>query len=115
MTSATNETITTDLGIKLTSLVAGFAGGIVSLAFLQGLTRKQSVLAVVVGCLTAVYLTPVAVWWLNLSPQMENGTSFLLGLSAMNIIPIIKLWISSRAKHAAEVDPKAETKAKDTP
>jgi hypothetical protein len=100
------DTFLTAIGVKLTTLIAGFAGGIVSLAFLQGLSRRQALLAVIVGCLTAVYLTPVIVWWLNLSPNMENGTAFLLGLSAMNLIPLIKLGIATRAKRIADsVDP----------
>lgn len=87
-----NETTTVAglLGVKISSLVAGFAGGVVSLAFLQGLTRAQAVMAVVVGALSAAYLTPFAVAKLGISDQLQNGAAFVIGLCAMNLIPLIK-------------------------
>lgn len=106
-----SEPVTTAIGIKLSTIVAGFAGGIVSLAFLQGLSRKQAVLAVLVGCLTAVYLTPVAVYEMNLGPQFENGTAFLLGLSAMNLIPLFKKGLEVRAQRIASGDDSDKTRA----
>lgn len=86
----------TGLGIKISLAVAGFCGGLVSLAFLEGLTRKQAVLAVLVGCFTAIYGTPAIMLWFNVNPQLENATAFLAGLTAMNIIPLVKKAAAAR-------------------
>lgn len=81
------------LGVKYSALVAGFAGGVVSLAYLKELTRPQMVLAVLAGSASAGYMTPVAIPLLaraigiDASPAFENAAAFLLGLTSMNIIP----------------------------
>ena len=81
------------LGVKYAYLVAGFAGGVISLAYLQELSRTQMAIAVLAGSACAGYLTPVAIPLLvqaagiTASPAMENATAFLLGLTSMNIIP----------------------------
>jgi Na+/proline symporter len=98
------EPLSAAIGVKLSTMVAGFAGGVVSLAFLQGLTRRQALLAVLVGCLTAVYLTPVAVYKFGVGPELENGTAFVLGLCAMNLIPLIKKALAVRAERLADGD-----------
>jgi len=99
------------IGIKLTQIVAGFAGGVVSLAFLQGLSRKQAVLAVVVGCLSSAYLTDPVVYFFNIGPSLINGTAFVIGLCAMNIIPLIKKAVAQRVEGriASGDDPKKDT------
>ena len=84
------EPVTGAIGIKLSTMIAGFAGGVVSLAFVQGLTRTQAVMAVVVGALSAAYLTPVVVAKLGISPELQNGAAFVIGLCAMNAIPGVK-------------------------
>lgn len=81
------------LGVKYAALVAGFAGGVVSLAFLRELNRAQMVLAVLAGSACAGYLTPVAIPMLaraieiDATPALENAAAFLLGLTSMNLIP----------------------------
>lgn len=75
-------------GIKYGSLLAGFAGGVVSLSYMRELTAWQMALAVLAGTLTAGYLTPLAMFWLGGVPiEAENAIAFLVGLTAMNIIP----------------------------
>lgn len=97
------EPISSAIGIKLSSTIAGFAGGIVSLAFIKGLTRFQAVMAVVVGALTANYLTPFAVYKLGVvQPQFQSGMAFVLGLCAMNIIPAIKAGAARFTQQAAD-------------
>lgn len=88
------------LGVKAAWLVAGFAGGVVSLSFLRSLTPAQATLSVFTGALTAAYMTPVAVQWAGLADRADlaNGVAFLIGLSAMNTIPgVIKLSERFRA------------------
>ncbi len=85
------EPVTSAIGFKLTTLVAGFAGGVVSLAFIQNLSRWQAVVAVSVGAIAANYLTPFVVGWASVTrPEYQNGLAFLVGLLAMNIIPALK-------------------------
>jgi len=92
-----SEPITSAIGVKLTTLVAGFAGGVVSLAFIQNLSRWQAVMAVVVGALTANYLTPLAVDRLGVTrPEFQNGMAFLVGLLAMNIIPALNALFTAQ-------------------
>lgn len=63
-----SEPITSAIGgLKLSTLVAGFAGGVVSLAFIKGLNRWQAASAVVVGVATAYYGTPAMALWLHIT------------------------------------------------
>jgi hypothetical protein len=91
------EPVSSILGVKLGTTIAGFAGGVVSLAFVQGLSRVQGVMAVVVGMLTAAYLTPLVVEKLSITPELQSGAAFVIGLCAMSIIPIIKKAVPSAA------------------
>lgn len=80
------------LGVKGATVVAGFAGAVVSLSFVKELSKTQMVVAVLVGSVTAAYLTPLLLASLHLPSELQNGGAFLIGLTAMNVIPgIIKL------------------------
>jgi Na+/proline symporter len=84
------------LGIKGATVVAGFAGAVVSLSFVKQLSKKQMILSVLVGSVTATYLTSFLLAWLDLGQAAQNGAAFIIGLTAMNIIPgILKLteWL----------------------
>lgn len=82
-------------GIKLGIAAAGFAGGVVSLTYLKGLSKTQAVLSVFTGLAFAVYMTPAFfLYFFENTPNTnyENAIAFMLGLTAMNIIPgFIKL------------------------
>lgn len=88
------------LGVKLASLVAGFAGGVVSLSFVRELSRWQAVLAVLTGSLCAGYLTPILALYLPAGVP-EPTLAFLVGLTAMNLIPGI-LHLSDRFRREPE-------------
>lgn len=75
------------LGVKGATVVAGFAGAVVSLSFVKELSKTQMVVAVIVGSVTAAYLTPFLLASMNLPSEMQNGGAFIIGLTAMNIIP----------------------------
>lgn len=77
------------LGIKYAALVAGFAGGVVSLSYVRPLSRLQSATAVLSGSLVAAYGTPIATYYVGFAAgsPLENGIAFGLGLTAMNIVP----------------------------
>lgn len=79
------------LGIRAGVLLAGFAGGIVSLQYLKNLSRTQTVVAVFTSLATAAYGTPVVVSGLNIDKQAyQFGSAFILGLCALHIIPAIR-------------------------
>lgn len=99
-----SEPVTTTLGIKLSTTVAGFAGGVVSLAFVQGLTRMQAVASVTVGALTAAYLTPAALYRFDLGPELSNAMAFVIGLCAMSIIPAIRRGVAKVSNKEAGQD-----------
>ena len=79
------------IGIKLTHLFAGFAGGVVR-AFLAGGSWLAAVSSVVIGSLTAGYLTtPVysgaTAWFpfVKTDSSSEHAIGFLVGLTGMLI------------------------------
>ncbi len=79
---------------KYNTLIAGFFGAVVYVMFTKNLTRAQVFTSVLIGLLTAYYLTPLVVAYsIKLtsysSGEMEGGVGFLLGLSALYIIPAI--------------------------
>lgn len=87
--------------VKYGVVMAAFIGSILSLGFLRDLTRWQAATAVATGFFFAVYLTqPVTMWIapkldLEVSDYLLCGVSFVLGLTAMNIIPAIKTAVGS--------------------
>ena len=100
-----SEPITTALGIKVSTLVAGFAGGLVSMAFMPPSAPKSQVFfSVLVGCLSAGWVTPLALYKFDFPPQIENGIGFLIGLTAMSLIPYILRIAKARAAAEAKKD-----------
>ena len=92
-----SEPVSSALGIKLGTSVFGFAGGIVSLAFVKDLTRTQAVLAVLVGLVTAIAITPLISEWTGLkSAGVENGVAFVIGLCAMSALPAARNAVRNR-------------------
>ena len=82
-----DSTLNPELGVKMATLVAGFAGGVVSLSYVRELSKAQAFMAVITGSLFAGYATPVANHYFALPGELENGVAFIIGLTAMNIIP----------------------------
>lgn len=76
-------------GLKIAYIIAGFIGGIVSLKFVQDLNRWAAVLAVFTGAAGANYGTPVLLHYMPLDASLEYPAAFLVGLTALNIIPLI--------------------------
>jgi len=90
---------TTAAGVLLAKygiIITGFAGAVLSLTFLQGLTRKQAFWAFITGFLSAIFCTPLAISFFKLEPSGETqyGVAFLIGLLAMNIIPLLRKLMS---------------------
>jgi peptidoglycan/LPS O-acetylase OafA/YrhL len=87
------------IGVTTPHIVAGFMGGVLSLAFVKQLSVKQVFLSVFAGAVTAAYMTPVVMGWLGweLKPHLSNATAFMTGFLAMNILAML-LVMGSRLK-----------------
>jgi len=84
---------------KLATFAPGFAGAVLSLAFVEALSRRGRVLAVVVGCLSAMFLAPALseiadlFWPGTLPPAVRAAILFLTGLCAMGCLPQLLRWL----------------------
>lgn len=79
---------------KLAPMAPGFAGAVVSLAFLKAATPWQRVVAVGVGLTFAVTVGPALsaavdtfVWPGAMPVQVDNAIKFLTGLCALGSVP----------------------------
>lgn len=86
-------------GLKLLSpYVPGFAGAVLALAFLDKLTSRGRVLAVVVGLASASFLGPALsavadLFWPGAMPASVDGAiKFLAGLLGMGCLPPFLGW-----------------------
>jgi hypothetical protein len=90
------------LGVKVTHLLGGMAGGSVYAILMKG-TKLESLGYVVVGMVTAAYMTvpvyAVSIKYFSFLPvdnSTENATGFLLGVTAMYVcrtaINMVRKW-----------------------
>lgn len=89
------------LGLKVATLVAGFAGAVVSLSYLTQLSALARFLAVVSGTLTAGYSEPLVSQWWGLTGPASNAIAFLIGLTSMNLVPAVvrgSEWVRDNAR-----------------
>lgn len=77
------------LGIKLSVLVSGLIGGIVSLTYETKISFARALLLIAGGASTAAYLQPVAQHYLGLPEQFSTGLGFVMGLVSMKIIEFL--------------------------
>lgn len=76
--------------------LASFLGAVASLGFLKNLSRGQAAFAVFVGFCSSTYWSwPIAFWTAKHFDlpvdAVVGGTAFAIGLTAMNIVPGLKL------------------------
>lgn len=84
-------------GINTNHAIAGVGGALASLPFLKPSGKLLILGSVTAGLVTAAFLTPVAAEILSspallgtpLTIRAENGLAFMLGLTAMILIPAI--------------------------
>lgn len=78
---------------KVATFVPGFAGAVLSLAFVDKLTMRGRVLAVIVGMSAAMWIAPALadiadVFWPGDMPRtVRAAVLFLTGLCAMGCLP----------------------------
>lgn len=83
------EITTTALTLKYSTAIAGFLGGVVSLSYVRSLTRWQAMSAIGTGAICAQYLTPIAIHLWTIPLVVHGGVAFLIGLTAINIVPAL--------------------------
>jgi small basic protein len=81
-----NGPLETYVGIKLSAVLAGLIGGIVSLSFIRNLTPLKAVFATLTGAASAAYTTPLIVSGFDFGHELENAIAFLTGLLGMNVL-----------------------------
>lgn len=89
-------------------LVAGFAGAVISLAFLRDQGRWQMLINVGGGCVSVVFVSPAIADWVGVrSDAWINLTSFGTGLLSMSFLAgvfvIAKAWRENPGNAAAAV------------
>ncbi|WP_230531116.1 hypothetical protein [Microvirga roseola] len=78
------------IGVKASVVAASFFGGLVS-ATISGGSILQRAATAVVGCITSIYLTPLAIevvgpWFTAVQgSQLEHASAFMCGLLGMSI------------------------------
>ncbi len=83
---------------KAMAFAPGFAGAVLSLAFVESLTRRGRVVAVLVGLGAAGFIAPGLAsaldlaWPGNLPAPVERMVMFLTALCAMGVLPPLLGW-----------------------
>lgn len=77
---------------KYSTVIAGFVGSLMSLSFMKDVSRRQAFAAVVFGFFCALFTPSLAISYFNLPSDTasRDGVAFLIGLLAMQLIPMIK-------------------------
>lgn len=94
---------TTLVGVKYSTAIAGFFGSVVALTFAKELTILRLLFAILTGCVTSVYTTDMAVHYFDVEPTLDNGVAFLIGLTAMALIPVVFSFIEQLKKKTGEI------------
>lgn len=81
-----NGPVETYIGIKLSAVLAGLIGGIVSLSFINNLTLLKAIFAILTGAASAAYITPLIVSGFDLGHELGNAVAFLTGFLGMNVL-----------------------------
>ncbi len=96
------------LAAPYAKLVAGFAGAVVSLAFLKDQTRWQMFVNVAGGAAAVVFVAPAIVDWVGVHQDAWiNLTTFGTGLLSMSflagVMVIAKAWRENPGNAAASI------------
>lgn len=85
--------------VEVALTVAAFAGAVLALGFIRDLSRAHMALAVLVGFTTSLYCTPLALMLMGVPDRpghLKYGVAFLIGLFAMQLIPLVKVIVKQR-------------------
>ena len=84
-TETTTATVAT-FGLQPLLIIAGFAGGAVSLIYINKLTVKIAGLAMISGISCASFLTPLIVEYFHLSLNAKYALAFIIGIMGLNLV-----------------------------
>lgn len=90
----------TFLGIKISTLVAGFIGALISLSFsepkLQSAKQAftKGAVKLLGGTACASFVAPLALSYYKFSPELESAASFIIGIIGMNLAA----WLHTKTK-----------------
>lgn len=74
------------IGVPLPVVLAALAGAALALSLVGQLTRKQALLAVLLGTGVGSYVPQLLGWWPGIPPLVWPGLGFVLGLLAHLIL-----------------------------
>ena len=77
------------LGIDFALMLAGLFGGIAFVSKPNEMSRIQKLLTITTGVGSANYLTPLALYYLNIPNQVGFALAFLLGFSGLKGIELM--------------------------
>lgn len=77
------------LGINLTSFIAGLIGGLISLTYEHKVTPLRAITLISTGGVTAGYAFSAAEHYFSLHPSIQGIFSFGIGLVAMRVIDTV--------------------------
>lgn len=77
------------------TLLGGFAGAMVALAYMPGLTLRQQLSATLAGGLTASFVCWALQDWFHLSSAAAGGLSFVMGLVAFRATPSLMAAVAA--------------------
>ena len=69
-------------------IIAGFIGGMLSMSFVDGMNKKQRLIAIISGMAMAHYLAPMIAFLFH-EEQYQETIGFLIGLFGMSVCSAI--------------------------
>lgn len=93
MTSSLQDSILDPASAKVV-VIAGFLGSVVSMNFVEGMTQKQRLVAIISGMVMSYYLTPLIAFLFSYG-DYKAPIGFLVGLFGMSICAAIFRAIKS--------------------
>ena len=81
----------TILGVKITTLIAGFIGALISLSFYKEPYKSKkehffrNTIKLLGGTACATFVTPLALVYHELPQELESALSFIIGIIGMNL------------------------------
>lgn len=102
VTPMTDPTATL-VGAKYSSALAGFFGSVIALTFSKELTFLRLIFTILTGVMTAYYSTIPLAYYFKIPAEFNDSVSFLVGLLAMSLIPVLFLIIEELKKRAGDI------------
>lgn len=89
-----------DWGIELVYMISGAIGGLMFISKKVNRRRPmwEKFLIVLIGIVTANYLTPLAVWLLGIPENVHNGIAFIIGYMGLNTVGFTIDWVREKLK-----------------